>query len=272
MGGAVALLVALLAGVTYGAQVTPIERPAPGAFPHDLLGDALRERIDADGLVDYAALAGDRTALDTYLAAVGAWSPASDLDLFPTRQDQLAYYLNAHTALVLVAVLDHTHHFVVGGRRLDLYRMERDVIVRSFDDPRVHAVLHHPTRGAPPLSAEPLDPDDLEAELDAAAVRLIRDPRFVFVDGGTVALSRIFRWSAREFRAAGGVLAWIGEVRGEELPAERPVRWLPYDRSLNAQPGKAPARRRPRRGPSRSRAGGARGGRRRRGSGTPRRG
>jgi hypothetical protein len=274
MGGAVALLVVLLAEVTYGGPVPTVASPTTGAFPHHLLGEALRDRVDASGLVDYAGLASDRAALDAYVAAIATVSPASDPDLFPTRQDQLAYYLNAHTALSLVSVLDHPRRRpVLGGRRVDLYRLERDVIAASFQDPRVHAVLHHPTKGAPPLRPEPLDPAHLDAELDDAAERLVHDVRFVLVEADAVSLSRIFRWSARDFRAAGGVRAWVGQMRGEPLPDDHPVVWLPYDRSLNAQSvGLVTAGRRPRRGPSRCPGSGARGGRPRRGSTTRRRG
>jgi hypothetical protein len=247
------------------------ERPAPGAFPHELLGDALLGRVDAEGRVDYAALAADRAELDAYVDAVAAWSPASDPELFPTRQDQLAYYLNAHLALSVVAVLDHPHgRPIVGGHRMDPYRMVRDVITPSFHDPRVHAVLCDQTRSGAPMRDTPLHPGRLDEELDAAAERFVHDERYVRVDAEQVWLSRLFRWWAKDFRDAGGALAWIASVRGEPLPADPLVWWMPYDRSLIAQPGRAPPRRRRSTSPSRGSA--ARGVHRHRGAARRRRG
>jgi hypothetical protein len=47
-----------------------------------------------------------RSALDRYLASLGRVSPDSSSALFATRADQLAYWINAHNAVVIAGVLD----------------------------------------------------------------------------------------------------------------------------------------------------------------------
>ena len=55
-----------------------------------------------DGLVDYYRLRAEYgDELDQYLDAIGRFGPNSTPDLFPTRDSQLAYYLNAYNALML---------------------------------------------------------------------------------------------------------------------------------------------------------------------------
>ena len=60
-----------------------------------------------DGLVDYQAAKRRPDDLDMFYAQLAAHSPDSDPGLFPTQNDQLAYWLNAYNATVIQGVLTY---------------------------------------------------------------------------------------------------------------------------------------------------------------------
>lgn len=189
-----ALAALLLAGCT---TVVPRSRPSPdvpsaGRFPHEKLGLLLTKTV-VDGLVDYAQVALNEELLEDYIAEIARVSPESHPHLFPSEDDQLAYWIDAYNACALRDVLwwqrparigpiahrfDSETAFVVGGKKLSLNDM-RNLMVRRFSDPRVHFVLAAGRRGGPPLAVEPFTAADVEKRLDGAARAFVGNERNV---------------------------------------------------------------------------------------------
>ena len=65
----------------------------------------LNTYVNSSGLVDYQSLNQNRQSLDTYLTIIRAVGPTTDPTQFPTREHELAYYINAYNALVFDGVL-----------------------------------------------------------------------------------------------------------------------------------------------------------------------
>lgn len=229
--------------------------PEKGAFPHALLDEALEGRVDAQGHIDYRGLQADRGALDAFLAYVARVSPQSDPQLFPTRESRLAYYINAYNALAIRGVIDRPGltsvddikiafffytRYDVGGRKLDLYRLENKVIRPMFDDPRIHFALNCQSVGCPVFPPTAFHPDGIDDVLDAQTEAFVSDPDNVRQNAdGSWEVSQIFQWYARDFEDDGGVAAFIHEYR-EAFPEDASFTYIPYDWSLIAQPGKGP--------------------------------
>ncbi|MEO7793993.1 MAG: DUF547 domain-containing protein [Thermoanaerobaculia bacterium] len=244
---------------------------APGAsssmtFTHTDWGATLEHFVDERGRVDYAGLAGDRTQLDRYLASLDQASPDSTPDLFPTRTDQLAYWLNAYNAVVIAGVLDRgvqtpsvwgdgflgIGFFTVdrarlGGRLLSLKELEDDIVRSRFRDPRVHAALNCASIGCPRLPRRAFESSTLEADLDSGMREFVSDPRHCRVDPATrtVWLSKIFAWFEEDFVAfekdrgttSPTIIDYVNRFRAVDsriLPNQR-IRYLDYDKRLNIQ-------------------------------------
>lgn len=232
------------------------ERPAPGAFPHGLLTAALRGHVTPEGLVDYKALQTDREELDAFLGFVALVSPESNPELFPTRWDELAYYINAYNGLAiggvldrpgLNSVIDHKVDFFyytryrIGGRKLDLYRLENGVVRPTYDDPRIHFALNCQSIGCPRLPQEAFPVDGLDAYLDEMSEEFVTHPDKVRVDDdGTVHVSELFSWYAEDFEATGGPVGFVAKYRDDVEPDAPRGDDITYDWSLIAQPGKGP--------------------------------
>ncbi|ANM31441.1 hypothetical protein ABI59_20485 [Acidobacteria bacterium Mor1] len=251
--------------VALWALASPLFAGGAPADPHGDWARALGTHVDEQGLVDYIGLAEDREALDRYLAFVHRVSPDSAPDAFPTRDHELAHYLNAYNALVFEGVLglepgidtvwgngDGAGFFsnmpvLVGGTKTNLQDLENKIIREQYRDPRIHAALNCASMGCPRLPMEPFRGETLDAQLDAAIREFVNDPRHVGFDAaaGTVRLSKIFDWFAGDFIAdqeRNGhpdrtALGYINRYRaaGSEIPANARVEIPAYDKRLNQQ-------------------------------------
>jgi hypothetical protein len=272
------LLATLLAAACSTLEPRVLAPPEPAPFTADDLGRILGRVVDADGLVDYTALAADPTDLERHYARLAAVSPDSHPERFPTITSRLAYWVNAYNAAVLTAVVRRwpidsvrdvpppllgffvRQRVLLGGRKVSLHKLENRIVRRRFDEPRVHFALNCASLGCPRLPPAPFTAAHLDAELDRETRRFVAEPRNVRVDraGGVVHLSAIFDWYEEDFtgwlrRHRPGVrptlLSYVRLYAGDELRAalegcdECRVQFIQYDWTLNVRPsgaGRAP--------------------------------
>ena len=216
---------------------------------------------------------GVRDTLFQYVGQIGAASPENRPDLFATKKDQLAYYMNAYNALCMYGVVKRGYpsslrvtsldpgglyqidKFRVGGSNTTLNGLER-VHVREFSglDPRVHFALNCMSYSCPPLRSEPYVGDKLADQLQDQAHTYLSDPRAVKDEGdGKVEMNAIFMsYYDSDFIDA-------AKSRGEKAPSiveavryyaakDSPLQTatsagnLGYDWSLNRPPEQFPKR------------------------------
>jgi len=241
--------------ITIDADI-PENFPASG-FAHDAFERLLRQYVDADGNVDFDGWqqsAADRALLDSYLAAVGRFSPAATPERFPRKSDELAYWMYGYNAYVIKSVLDHwpiesvtdvkapieavtglgffyRQRFHFGGTPLSLYTVENEEIRKAFRDPRIHFVLYCASGSCPVLRPELPTGEELEQMLQEATVTFISDPQNVHVDHDNkqIVLSAIFEMYRSDFvreltrrglTSDGGVLDYVASVAPSSLQAE----------------------------------------------------
>jgi hypothetical protein len=226
--------------ITNDADI-PQNFPASG-FAHDLFENPLRKYVDGNGDVDFDRWhqnAADRSLLDSYLAAVGSFSPEATPDRFPKKSDELAYWMYGYNAYVIKSVLDHwpiesvtdvkapieavkglgffyRQRFRFGGAALSLYKVENQKIRKAFHDPRIHFVLYCASASCPVLRPELPTGDELEILLQEATVTFVSDPKNVRVDHGNrqIVLSAIFEMYKGDF---------LRELTRRAVPSERGV-------------------------------------------------
>jgi len=199
--------------------------PTPGAASaRDALHRPLDQLLDLyvrDGLVYYRALKSDRRALDGYVAALERTS----LDGW-SREEQVAFWLNAYDALVLRTVIDRypiagtsreypsrsirqiagaferaSHR--IAGRSVTLDGIERDVL-GGFGDPRVFVALGRGSVGGGRLRSEAFTGGELEKQLQQVAAEFTTRHQLLRVDSaaGQVSVSPIVSWREQGFVAA----------------------------------------------------------------------
>ena len=238
-------------------QLVTIDSDIPTDFPdsgysHDVFENLLHKYVDADGNVDFDRWHKndpDRASLNSYLAAVSHFSPASTPDRFPRKSDELAYWMYGYNGYVIKSVLDHwpiksvtdikapieavtglgffyRQRFLFGGDALSLYTVENEEIRKAFHDPRIHFVLFCASGSCPVLRPELPTGEELEKMLDEAAVAFVSDPNNVRIDHdrGEIVLSAIFEMYGSDF---------LRELTRKGLPAQKGV----VDYVRNVAPG-----------------------------------
>jgi uncharacterized protein DUF547 len=174
-----------------------------------------------DGFVYYRALRADRAKLDGYVNQLASAS----LDKM-SREDRIAFWLNAYNAVVLKTVVDHypiakrstdypdhsirqvpgaferTQHRLA-GRTLTLDQIEQTVLP-EFKDPRLYLALGRGAVGSGRLRSEAYSGADLEKQLTEVAQECNSRPECVHIDrdNNKVDVSSIFSWREKEFVAA----------------------------------------------------------------------
>lgn len=130
----------------------------------------------------------------------------------------------------------------VGGATINLYDLERQVLIKQFQEPLIHFAIVCASTSCPKLQPWTYEPVQLDVQLDRVAREFINDPmRNRFDRTHKVAsLSMIFKWFDEEFiNAAGSVLAYIAryvsdpELAQDLMQSEYRIEYLKYDWTLN---------------------------------------
>lgn len=247
-----ALLLALLTGCS---TLVPAPAAAPGARPDSpaaalaAWARVLDRFVDAQGEVDFAALARERADLDTFVRYV-ADTPLATFGAAPDQR--LAHMINAYNALSMFNVIEsgipHTHaglnkltffvnrKLVIGGEPMSLYTFENDVIrpfTRARADPRVHFALNCSALSCPVLPRRPFDAATLDAELERETRAFFARPTNFRVDRAmrTVWLNEILRFYTEDFVPvpAPDLITYANRYAPMPAPADYTVRFTPYD-------------------------------------------
>jgi len=204
-------------------------------------------------LLDYGAVTvEDRAALDGYIHRLERTEVAT-----LTRDAQFAFWVNAYNALTIRVILDHypvdsirdidispglfsdgpwgAQVAVIDGTPVTLDDIEHRILRGIWRDPRVHFVVNCASIGCPDLPAEPLEPDTLEATLDAAARAYLAHPRGLQVTDRGLVLSSIFNWFEEDFgETQDQLLGFVARYApdGAAIEGQR-IRDYDYDWDLN---------------------------------------
>jgi hypothetical protein len=220
---------------------------ALNADPAAAWSRVLQQHVDADGRIDFRAIASDSRDLDTYVAWLAENDPERRPELFQTRADRIAFGIDSYNALAMynaihagvlpveTAKFFYFRELKLGGRWISLYAYENDVI-RPLGDERVHFALNCMVRACPRLPQQPFRPETLDQQLDAAAREFFNKPLHVQVDDGKriVRLSQILEFYTDDFLAkAPSLIAYINRWRTPAIPTDYKVEFIPYDWTLN---------------------------------------
>lgn len=205
----------------------------------------LAEVVSAEGKIDYAILRGARSRLDAFRDDLAARSPVSHPASFPTRDDQLAYWINAYNAFTLAAIVDEypitsvwktrdgqffqRPRHVAGGVELSLDDIEHRILRSDFAEPRIHFAINCGSNGCPPVRPSAYRAEGVADTLAEATRTFLANPANCRVDQdqGRIFVSRLFKMYAGDFAGESGtredyrqgVLRFIAEHSDLELAA-----------------------------------------------------
>jgi len=187
-------------------------------FDHSPWDHVLKEFVTEQGRVDYAGLKANPAEFERYVEELAARSPVSDPQQFPTRESQLAYWINAYNALVMKGVIDHwpvksvreigglpysffwRKKFVLGGRKYTLDGIE-GIMRKNLAEPRIHFAIVCAANSCPRLQRQAYTPENTDRLLAEAARFYVNEPRNLRIDPGQnrVTVARIFSFYHQDF-------------------------------------------------------------------------
>jgi hypothetical protein len=247
---------------------------APAAFDHTHAAwTVMLGRYVRGDAVDYAAWkATGVNDLDAYLRTLEAADPAKIAAW--SRDQQLAYWINAYNAYTVRLVLRHypvksirsigAVPFMVfkrsfiplalqrdaqlgrrkpSGRTISLDDIEHSILRERLRDPRIHFAIVCASVSCPTLRSTAFRADSLQAQIEHATLAFVRDPSRNRYDAThkTFYASAIFDWFRGDFeKAAGTVPAFLEQYTetAVSLALHRKtarVEYLPYDWGLNGR-------------------------------------
>jgi len=244
----------LLAGCSAVPKVFhPAQPIPPSEFSHQTFDEVLRAHVQ-DGAVDYQGVAKD-ARFASYLDQLNRIDP----NALPGRRHRLAFWINAYNAFAIEGILDgyspltrvgQWRYFIgkqyrVGGESINLYDLEKQLLIPDFREPRIHFAIVCASQSCPKLRSDAFTADWLDAQLEENARTFVNDPtKNRFDRENRVAyLSKIFEWFEPDFRAHGeSLLNYVRRYLNDpELAADlatQPYRieFLDYDWHLNGVP------------------------------------
>jgi hypothetical protein len=220
-GFALLLSVLLLPGSGFKPAATPATEGQVESIHRPL--DQILDLYVRDGLVYYRALKSERARLDRY---AGSLNVSTDTYAGWSRNEQVAFWLNAYNAFVLQTVIDqypikgrstafpaNSVRQIPGafdrlkhraaGRSLTLDEIEK-TILPEFKDPRLYLALGRGAVGSGRLRSEAFSGDRVEKQLADVHAEFVGEGPMLKIDraAATVSVTPIVSWREAEFVAA----------------------------------------------------------------------
>ena len=254
--GVKAILFALSSLLLVGVPTCRVDDVKSDSKPisHELFDEQLRQYVDDDGWVDYDGWLQDTARLNAYLDLLESHHPN---DANWSRDEQLAYWINAYNAYTVKLILDHwpvtsikdikdgtafinsvwdIKFFEIEGVEYDLNNLEHGIIRPKFEDQRIHAAVNCASVSCPPLRNGAFTAAELDAQLDEQARAWFAGFRNDLSDPANPKVSSILKWYGGDFEWGGGsVEGFIEEYGGVDLPEGAKLEYLDYDWGINAQ-------------------------------------
>lgn len=252
--------------VVLGLLLIGSERGAGAAsFDHDHLAWTRQlARFVHDGRVDYTSWGRDgRAELDAYLRTLQGVEPAAYAAW--TREQRLAFWIDAYNAYMVVQVLDHQplrsvreigflpfaafkDGFIpmegLRGAKLSLDDIEHRILRKEIGEPLIHFGIVCASKSCPALASEAYRGDAVMGQLETAARRFLADTtkNRLDPDGTTVRLSSIFQWFREDFEKSGTLARFVARYAPEPMAnalarPEVKLEFLDYDWTLNGLEG-----------------------------------
>lgn len=220
--------------------------PAPQAAPsHQSWHDQLQEYVSSSGSVNYQEWKQNSSRLDAYLGELESNAPASSW----SRNEQLAYWINAYNAYTVKLILDNypirsitdlgtpwDKKFInIGGTSYTLNNIEHNILREKLKEYRVHFAVNCASVSCPPLLNKAYKASNVQQLLDQQARRFINDARYNDIAGSELALSKIFDWYGADFKKSGTLIEYLNQYAETPIPTDATVGFKDYNWNLNGR-------------------------------------
>lgn len=223
-----------------GAEVLKIDQ-TQAQFSHASFHSILKNYVSANGAVNYPQLRNAADELNAYCKLLEDNGPNANW----SRNDKLAYWLNAYNAFTLKLIIDNypigsiteldsgkpwdRKWIKLDGKDLSLNNIENDIIRPTFKDARIHFAVNCAAKSCPPLGNFAFTGRNVDSKLEALTKSFINGPANE-ISEEEIKVSKIFDWYREDF---GDLVEFINRYSLTKVNANAKVRFMEYDWALN---------------------------------------
>ena len=218
----------------------PSTRRTPQGPSHAAFTQLLSGHVSSTGAVDYTGLLREMDDLNAYLNTLADATPTNEW----SREEALAYWINAYNAFTIKLILDHwpvrsireieqpwdQPFITLEGEPYSLNQIEHEIIRANFDEPRIHFALVCAAVSCPPLAPTAYTGANLDRQLEERTRAFVNNEEFNVTQEEVVRVSPLFDWYAEDF---GDVTAFLNRYLRTDIPSGKQLYFLEYDWALN---------------------------------------
>jgi hypothetical protein len=243
------LIIALL----FSCQNSNLGMAGTSPPSHQGWDELVKTHVKSNGTVDYKGFIEDKSKLERYLSLLSNNAPDR---LTWSREEQLAYWINAYNAFTVKLIVDnypvksikdlgprlkiplvsdvwHYKFFKIGGVDTSLDEVEHQILRKEFDEPRIHFAINCASVSCPPLLNEAFVPERLESQLTQVATAFINDPSRNLITANHAQISAIFSWFKEDFTKYSSIISFLNLYSKEKINSTARISYLDYNWSLN---------------------------------------
>jgi len=223
-------------------SLTPKWRHAKEGFNHDAFDSLLLAYVSKTGIVNYKGLLENKKLLDAYIGSLNNTTPTDTW----TKQDKLAYWMNAYNAMTLDLILRNypinsikdlkkpwdQRLWKLGEKWYTLNEIEHQIL-RKMDEPRIHFGINCASFSCPPLLNEAFNAASVSMQLEKAAIQFINDPKRNTISKMNVEVSQIFSWFSKDFKKEGTLFEFLNQYAAVQIDPKAKKKYKKYNWSLN---------------------------------------
>ena len=212
-------------------------------FDYKSYNKFLGSHISEKGNVNYDKIKTNKSELDAIVKQFEKTQPTEKW----SREEKLAYYINAYNLYTLKIVTDNyplksikdipsvwDKKFIPSGKEKTSLGDIEHKILRKMNEPRIHFAINCASFSCPNLLNEAYLPKTLDKQLEVAAKSFVNDKTKNNITASEIKISEIFNWFGGDFKTKKtSVIDFINNYSTVKIDKKAKVKYLEYNWSLN---------------------------------------
>ncbi len=221
-----------------------IEEPV---FSHAAFDAMLSQHVNAVGDVDYMAFLDDTTDLKDYLDYLSENEPETTW----SNDKKMAYWINLYNAFTIYnilieypvnSILDIEGGMIwtqrlamVGDSSYTLDQIEKERLLATYNEPRVHFAVNCAAASCPPLLNKARTEANIQQYYTSTTNSFINNTDYNYISMDSISVSKVFDWYAADFGGANNIVDYFQQYADSTISDSAVVTYQMYDWDLNAQ-------------------------------------
>lgn len=216
---------------------------------HNAFNELLKKYVSSTGMVNYGGFNKDKVKLQDYIKSLTSINIGT-----LTKNEQLAYWINAYNALTIDQILrnypiksiqniaggkvwDQNLPYQFGGKTLTLNTIEKKTLLSGeLFDARIHFAVNCAAISCPTLINKAYTADNIQTLLTQNTKDALANPAFNKISSAKASVSSLFNWYKADFeKEEGSVVNFINKYSTIKINGNTKIDYLDYNWSLNGK-------------------------------------